>query len=136
MDIFREASRRNLQIQTRTGFRSVAEMWNLPLQSKTRLSLDEIGTEYLSRLSQVSDVVSLVTEKPLADEAEQQEVKLVIAILKEIIRTRKEENESLVAQRSKAETRAQIMEALTQKRTDKFTDMDEAALLEALEKLG
>src|SRR5437868_5496375 len=61
-NIFEQASRVKLRIETRTGDLSVEQLWGLPLQHSARLSLDEIGINLRRQLKEVNqDGESLVS---------------------------------------------------------------------------
>jgi len=61
-NIFEQASRQALRIETRSGDLSVEQLWGLPLQHQTRINLDEIGIDLRRQIKEINqDGESLVT---------------------------------------------------------------------------
>lgn len=123
MDNFEKASRVNLEVPVNEqAVVSVNSLWNLPMASKNRVSLESIAI-YLHNELKGNDVPDFLAPKSTTDNT----LQLSYDIVKHIIEVRQAEQ---VAAVSKAEKQSQIKlmrEAIATKKTEKLLsgDLDE-----------
>lgn len=126
--MFEQASRIKLRFDTRLGSLSVEDLWGLPLQSATKVNLDEIALALHGQLRNTGDVVSFVDDRATSDPV----VQLRFDIVKHVIEIRKQEIAEAEAAKIRAETKQQLLAALDRKRTNQLETMSEKELLKRL----
>jgi hypothetical protein len=124
-NIFEQASRTKLRINTTIGNLSVEDLWELPLTSANKVNLDAIAVD-------LNRQIKATAEESFVKSAKKDEVlQLRFDIVKHIIETRVEEN--------KAKTELKQRESQLSKIDDIIAKKKDAALenlsLEELEKL-
>lgn len=112
-DIFETASRIKLRFSAEAFGGSITcdDLWDLPLQSERRLSLDGIGMEVQRRIQAAGAVTSLVT--PTTSVNKEDELRL--AILKRVIEVKQAENAEKARRAENAAKRQRIMELIAKK---------------------
>jgi hypothetical protein len=115
VNIFEQASRLDLRFETHKGSLSVSDLWQLPLTSKSGLSLDAIAIGLNAALKEVGEVKSFVDDKPVAGTAELQ---LRFDIVKHIIDVRKVENTAKLESAERAEKKRKLQALLAQKQDE------------------
>lgn len=110
-NIFEIASKKRLRFDSKVGLLSVEDLWDLPLTSKTKASLDEVAITINNRLKQQTE--SFVTETSAVNA----EDSLKMEIVKHIIGVRKAETAAAAERIKRQEQRARI-DALIQQKQD------------------
>lgn len=132
MNIFEEATRKQLRFSSYRGELSVEQVWTLPLTGKTSHTPDldsvarAIDTE-LRSLSEQSFVSTAVDpRKPILE--------LKLEIVKHIIAVKLREAEEARSYAAKKQRRQEILEILAAKKTERLSTLSEEELLLELEK--
>ena len=119
MNIFEKASKLKLRFQSTRGELSVENLWDLPLTSKSNLSLDGVGKPIQKALRE-SDEDSLV-DVPTTSKNELNSLRL--AIIKEIISVKQEENLIKHNQAAIESQKALLKQALASKKVDEINSL-------------
>jgi hypothetical protein len=125
--IYKIAARNKFRFPSVRGDLSVEQLFELPLKSATGFDLDNVArtvnTELkaLSEESFVEDTVSTPRKKTL---------ETALEIVKDVIKTKQEENATRLSKAKKAEERKKILDAIGAKKDQQLTQ----ASLEELEK--
>lgn len=107
--MFEQASRQKLRFQSSIGQLSVEDLWDLPLTSKSKVSLDGLAVQ-INRQLKDEQQESFVT--PVTSGSDLQ-VKL--DILKHIIRVKMDENQARLQENERAEKRRKIADIIARK---------------------
>src|SRR4051812_37022187 len=112
MDLFAEASRRNLRFDTPQGALSVEDLWNLPLSTTRagRANLDDIAIG-LNKQIQEAGTTSFVKKASKTNEV----LKLKFDIVIQIIAVLQAEAEAAETVRANAEKKQQILSIIANK---------------------
>lgn len=128
MDMFESAIRQKLRFETSKGLLSLEDLWDLPLTSAAKVSLDAIALDLHQQLQSSAGIVSFVDESA----AQNPVVKLRFDLVKHVIDQRKKENAEAANARVRAETKQQLLAALQKKRESAVDLMSEEDLLKKL----
>jgi hypothetical protein len=132
INIFEQASAKQLRFQTKSGQISTEDLWGLPLQSRTgKLNLDDIARSVSSNIKSAEEE-SFVTTASAATTADT----LRLDILKHIISVKKDAAEKLKNERAVAEQKQTLLKALANKKVQSIEAMSEEDLEKELAKLG
>lgn len=107
--MFEQASRQKLRFQSSIGQLSVEDLWDLPLTSKSKVSLDGLAVQ-INRQLKDEQQESFVT--PVTSGSDLQ-VKL--DILKHIIRVKMDENQARLQENERAEKKRKIADIIARK---------------------
>lgn len=118
-DIFKQATKLKLRFSSVRGDLTVEDLWDLPLTSKSNLSLDGVGKPIQKALRE-SDEDSLVAI-PTTSENELNSLRL--AIIKEIISVKQEENLIKQNQAAIESQKALLKQALASKKVDEINSL-------------
>lgn len=115
--MFEKATREKVRFTTPVGVLSVEDLWDLPVESKTRTSLDGI---YIVLNREIKDTkeesfVAKTKVNPITE--------LKLEIVKHIITTKMEEAESKALAKAKAEKKAKILDILGEKEDEALKSM-------------
>ena len=130
--MFEQASRMALRFETNNGlggFISTEDLWNLPLTSKSRVSLDGIAKD-LHRQLKDSEEVSFVTPS-----AANEELQLKFDIVKHIIDTIVAERKAASKAPANKAQKERLMGILAQKQEAALQDMSEEDLKKMIAEL-
>ena len=111
--MFMEATRKKLRFKSSQGMLSVEALWDLPLQSKNKASLDEVAISINRELKSMEEESFVST--PRTGTSEQQ---LRLEIVKTIIDIRKAENAERLEAADKARQRQELLEILEEKKKE------------------
>ena len=125
-DIFKQATKLKLRFSSVRGDLTVEDLWDLPLTSKSNLSLDGVGKPIQKALRE-SDEDSLV-DVPTTSKNELNSLRL--AIIKEIISVKQEENLIKQNQAAIESQKALLKQALASKKVEEIHSLS----VEELEK--
>lgn len=120
INIFEQASRLNLQFTTGKGSLSVSDLWQLPLTSKTGLSLDGIAIGLHTAIKDVGEIKSFVDEKPVVGS---ELLQLRFDIVKHIIDVRKTENQAKLAEADRKDKKQKLLDLLAQKDNEELNSL-------------
>lgn len=130
-NIYKEALLNRVRFSTNVGLLTLEEVMDLPLTSKSGLSVDSLAVDLVNKLkNENKEIVSLVNEDK--EDIERYVDELKLEVLKDIIEYKKvliEEKRKAQAENSE---KRRIMEALARKKEDKYNDMS----IEELEELS
>ena len=118
-DIFKQATKLKLRFSSVRGDLTVEDLWDLPLTSKSNLSLDGVGKPIQKALRE-SDEDSLVAV-PTTSKNELNSLRL--AIIKEIISVKQEENLIKQYQAAIESQKALLKQALASKKVDEINSL-------------
>ena len=130
-NIYKEALLNRVRFSTNVGLLTLEEVMDLPLTSKSGLSVDSLAVDLVNKLkNENKEIVSLVNEDK--EDIERYVDELKLEVLKDIIEYKK----ALIEKKRKAQAenseKRRIMEALARKKEDKYNDMS----IEELEELS
>nr|WP_313963957.1 hypothetical protein [uncultured Peptostreptococcus sp.] len=130
-NIYKEALLNRVRFSTNVGLLTLEEVMDLPLTSKSGLSVDSLAVDLVNKLkNENKEIVSLVNEDK--EDIERYVDELKLEVLKDIIEYKK----ALIEEKRKAQAenseKRRIMEALARKKEDKYNDMS----IEELEELS
>lgn len=130
-NIYKEALLNKVRFSTNVGLLTLEEVMDLPLTSKSGLSVDSLAVDLVNKLkNENKEIVSLVNEDK--EDIERYVDELKLEVLKDIIEYKK----ALIEEKRKAQAenseKRRIMEALARKKEDKYNDMS----IEELEELS
>ena len=120
-NIFEQASRQKLRINSVAGYITTEQLWDLPLKSSA-VSLDEIAKNLHK------EIKSCATESFVDDNVEvDPKFQLAFDIVLHIVKVKKEEQKIAQDKKLLDQKKARIMEAIAKKEDQKFDDasMDE-----------
>lgn len=118
MSLFLKASRLKLRFPTTRGELTVESLWDLPLTSKSGVSLDGIAIDLHSKLS-TGSTISFVDNSAKSQEETLNQLRF--DIVKTIIDARVAENKAKLEKQQLNERKAIILEALAEKRKEALT---------------
>ena len=118
-DIFKQATKLKLRFSSVRGDLTIEDLWDLPLTSKSNLSLDGVGRPIQKALRE-SDEDSLV-DVPTTSKNELNSLRL--AIIKEIISVKQEENLIKQNQAAIESQKALLKQALASKKVDEINSL-------------
>ena len=131
MNIFEQASRKNLRFGTTRGQIPTDELWSIPLQHKSGFDLDNIAKDHNAALKSVTDESFVVT----ADHPMKAELTLKMEIIKHIIAAKLEERKNAVDAAAKAEQRQKLLAALEKKQDAALEDLSPEQIQAKLDEL-
>lgn len=110
INLFEVASRKKLRFDNPNGGQlSVEDLWDLPLSSENKASLDKIAIGLFRKLRDTQEM-SFVTETTSTDTTTQ----LKFDIVRHVIETRKSENAAKLEVQARAERKKELEQALRQ----------------------
>ena len=118
-DIFKQATKLKLRFSSVRGDLTIEDLWDLPLTSKSNLSLDGVGKPIQKALRE-SDEDSLVAV-PTTSKNELNSLRL--AVIKEIISVKQEENLIKQNQAAIESQKALLKQALASKKVDEINSL-------------
>jgi len=131
MDIFEKASRLKLSFSTPIGVLSVENLWDLPLSSERKTSLDSIAVALHRDIASSGNVTSFVKSAKKKADPDHKELKL--DIVKRIIEVLEEENEKRAAIAATKERNARIRELIAKKQDETLSGKSEEELRQLLQ---
>lgn len=114
---FELASRKKFRFSSQAGLLTVEDLWDLPLQSKTKVSLDAIAIDLHTQMQQtsVSFVSSQTTDKTVEEK---------FAIVKHIIDVKVAERDAAAIRAKNSEMKQRILEVIAQKEDNELVNKD------------
>jgi hypothetical protein len=131
MSLFKQAAQQKLRFPTQTlGDIATEDLWDLPLTSTRGPSLDSIAKALHKKLT--TSEISFVEEGSAGDE----ETKLKLDIVKEVISDKKLERDARALASEKRAEREKIMQIMAMKQDQKLTEASEEDLARMLNELS
>lgn len=124
-NIFEVASREKLRFDTSKGFLTVENLWDLPLTSAVKVSLDAVARQVNAELKAVTEESFVVTTSNPAKAS----LETKLEIVKYIIQVRLAENEARLASVKKAAEKEKLLSILDQKQDAELQDLSKEELL-------
>lgn len=119
--IFEQASRKKLRFAVQgVGILTVEDLWDLPLQSKTKPNLDTLAMGLHAQIKEAEGETSFV--KPETNGVSEQ-LTLSFEIVKHIIGVKVAERDTAAAARDKAEKKQKLLGLLAQKQDEELTNL-------------
>jgi hypothetical protein len=107
MNIFEQASRSKLRVASEAGLLTVEQLWDLPLEGKSKVTLDKLAVAAHAKL-QEQPKVSFVSEKTKEDTAAQLEFDILIHIIENRKATQDAAKKAMETKQSNARIRELI----------------------------
>ena len=134
MNIFQQAAKIGLTFSSPNGPLSVAQLYDLPLTSRTKaLSLDSVSADLLKRM-EAEPRVSLVASSPRSTEGAANELR--VEILKAIIADKQAEQAAAVNEEVRRTEKEQLRQALQERKNADLQNLSVAELEARLAALG
>lgn len=130
MNIFEQASRKNLQFTTSRGNVATHELWEIPLTSTKGFSLNDIAKAVKRAIDQEGEEDFVAPRSSGSTDNH-----LRLEILKHIIQVRQEENAKVVQQRENKEKKEKIATILEQKQNEELLNKSAEELMQILNSL-
>lgn len=130
MNIFEQASRKNLQFTTSRGSVATYELWDIPLTSTKGFSLNDIAKAVKRSIDQEGEEDFVAPKSSGSTDNH-----LRLEILKHIIQVRQEENAKVVQQRENKEKKEKILAILEQKQNEELLNKSAEELTQLLNSL-
>ena len=130
MDMYRKALIANITFITPQGVIGIAELFDLPLTSKTgRANLNDIAIDIHKRIQAAGDNVSFVeTARPTTITNDE----LALEVVKDVIAYKQEKNAAAAASAEREAKRVRIRELIEMKKDAELTEKSAAELEELL----
>ena len=126
MNIFQQAAKIGLTFSSPNGPLSVAQLYDLPLTSRTKaLSLDSVSADLLKRM-EAEPRVSLVASSPRSAEGAINELR--VEILKAIIADKQAEQAAAVNEEVRRTEKEQLRQALQERKNADLQNLSVAEL--------
>ena len=132
MNIFEQASRKDLRFSSVRGQIATDDLWSIPLQHKSGFDLDNIAKDHNAALKSVTDESFVVT----ADHPMKAELTLKMEIIKHIIAAKLEERKNAADAEAKAEQRQKLLAVLEKKQDAALEDLSPEQLQAKLAELS
>ena len=130
MSIFEQASRLKLRFETTAGVYSVEDLWDLPLKSERKVSLDRLAQIIHKELGNVAP--SFVDETTTGNKL----LELKFEIVKHVIATVKAENAVESQRQAKKVAKQELLAILESKQKGALLNLSEEELLRKIEELS
>lgn len=127
--MFEKALRLKLRFESR-GNLTVEDLWDLPLTSKTGVSLDDLAIKY-NKIVKESEDLSFVVELKKNDTD-----RLRLDILKHIIKVKLEEREKAKQEVENKAEKERLLAILARKESEEDEQLSKEQLRKKIEKLG
>lgn len=124
-NIFEIASREKFRFDSSKGLLTVENLWDLPLTSGIKVSLDAVAKKVNAELKAVTEESFVVTTSNPAKAS----LETKLEIVKYIIQVRLAENEARLASVKKAAEKEKLLSVLDQKQDAELQDLSKEELL-------
>lgn len=131
MNIFEQASRKQIRFASNRGELLTEQLWSLPLQSKTQCDLDTIAKDVNKSLRDVTDDSFVSTKTNPA----KPQLELKLEILKHIIAVKQAEAEASASAVARAQQRSKLLNALAEQEDNALKAMTPEQLRAQLQEL-
>ena len=127
MDIYKYAAQKGLRFPSDRGSLTVEQLFQLPLKAASNFDLDTVAKAINTKLKAVSEESFVEQTKP---DPAREGLAVALEVVKDVIKTKQEENAAALNKIKKAAERKKILDAIGAKKDAALT----AASLEDLEK--
>lgn len=132
MNIFEQATRTKLRFPSIKGLLTIEDVWDLPLTSKTGVSIDALGTATTRELKNLAEDSFLAT-KPNPARAEHE---LRLAVLKHVAEVRQAENAKRLQDAEREAERQRLLSIIDRKKDAVLEGMSLEDLQKRVAELG
>lgn len=123
--MFKEAARRKVRFETRIGFLTVEDLWDLPLIHESKVNLDEIAIALNKKLRECNSESFVKYFSPKADD-----LQLKFNVVKDIIDTKLQEAQENEKKQARESRRQELLGLKARKRQE----IDMGKTLEEIDK--
>ena len=135
-NIYKQAAQQKLRFESKRGLLTTEDLFTLPI-SKGEISLRDLAITVNKKLAKSdTDIPDFLADDQKAQTAEQQTYQLQLDVLKDIIETRKEENQQSTETYKRDQERAAIRELIAKKKQQNLEDLSIDELEAKLKNIG
>lgn len=131
-NLFEKVSRKKLRFPTERGDLTTEQLWDLPLTSEGRLSLNGIGMGFQAAIREMGQdsLIDVGTDPNIT------EARLRLAVIKHVISVKQAENAATIERANKKQEREKLLELLARKQDNALEDMSVAQIQERLDSIA
>lgn len=122
MNLFELATRKKFRFESKAGLLSVEDLWDLPLDSRTKASLNEVAINISRELKAQTESFVAIAKKDTTNEQK-------LEIVKYVIDVRLEEAKAIAEAQDRAAQRAKIDELIAKKKDESLEGLSLEELL-------
>lgn len=122
MNLFELATRKKFRFESKAGLLSVEDLWDLPLDSRTKASLNEVAINISRELKAQTESFVAIAKKDTTNEQK-------LEIVKYVIDVRLEEAKAIAEAQDRAAQRAKIDELVAKKKDESLEGLSLEELL-------
>lgn len=122
VNLFELATRKKFRFESKAGLLSVEDLWDLPLDSRTKASLNEVAINISRELKAQTESFVAIAKKDTTNEQK-------LEIVKYVIDVRLEEAKAITEAQDRAAQRAKIDELIAKKKDESLEGLSLEELL-------
>lgn len=122
VNLFELATRKKFRFESKAGLLSVEDLWDLPLDSRTKASLNEVAINISRELKAQTESFVAIAKKDTTNEQK-------LEIVKYVIDVRLEEAKAIAEAQDRAAQRAKIDELIAKKKDESLEGLSLEELL-------
>ena len=135
-NIYKQAAQQKLRFESKRGLLTTEDLFTLPI-SKGEINLRDLAIAVNKKLTKSdTEIPDFLSDEASTQTKEQQLLQLQLDILKDVIETRKEENQQVTEAYKRDQERAAIRELIAKKKQENFEDLSIDELEAKLESIG
>lgn len=135
-NIYKQAAQQKLRFESKRGLLTTEDLFTLPI-SKGEINLRDLAIAVNKKLTKSdTEIPDFLSDEASTQTKEQQLLQLQLDILKDIIETRKEENQQATETYKRDQERASIRELIAKKKQENLEDLSIDELEAKLENIG
>ena len=135
-NIYKQAAQQKLRFESKRGLLTTEDLFTLPI-SKGEINLRDLAISVNKKLTKFdTEIPDFLSDEASTQTKEQQLLQLQLDILKDVIETRKEENQQVTEAYKRDQERAAIRELIAKKKQENFEDLSIDELEAKLESIG
>ena len=135
-NIYKQAAQQKLRFESKRGLLTTEDLFTLPI-SKGEINLRDLAIAVNKKLTKSdTEIPDFLSDEASTQTKEQQLLQLQLDILKDVIETRKEENQQVTEAYKRDQERAVIRELIAKKKQENFEDLSIDELEAKLESIG
>lgn len=134
-NIYKQASQQKLRFESKRGLLTTEDLFTLPI-SKGEISLRNLAIAVKKLTKSDTEIPDFLSDEASAQTKEQQLLQLQFDILKDVIETRKEENQQSTEAYKRDQERAAIRELIAKKKQQNLEDLSIDELEAKLKNIG
>ena len=135
-NIYKQVAQQKLRFESKRGLLTTEDLFTLPI-SKGEINLRDLAIAVNKKLTKSdTEIPDFLSDEASTQTKEQQLLQLQLDILKDIIETRKEENQQATEAYKRDQERAAIRELIAKKKQENLEDLSIDELEAKLESIG